>query len=104
MTLVIGTIKDITGVVDNTAWTFSSTLRENNAGTELVTTKRVVAKPVAGELSVSVNPGIVIVGYKGTEYTVSVPNQTSIDIWDLISIQVPLPASAVGSAAGTGDI
>jgi len=101
MTLVIGTIKDITGVVDNTAWTFSSILRENNAGTQLVTTKRVVAKPVAGALSVAVEPGIVIVGYKGTEYTVSVPNQTSIDIWDLISIQVPLPSSAV-TAFGNG--
>ena len=97
MTLVIGTIKDVSGVADNTEWRFSSILRENNAGTGVVTTKTVVAKPVAGALSAAVDPGFVVVNYRGNTYNVTVPNQTSIDVWDLISITVPLPASAVSA-------
>ncbi len=95
MTLVIGSIKDVSGVPDNSVWRFSSVLRENYAGNGIVTTKTVTATPVAGALSVSVDPGFVIVNYKGKDYNVTVPNQASVDVWDLIAIVAPLPTSTV---------
>jgi hypothetical protein len=101
VTLVVGTVKDVSGVPDNAEWRFSSVLRENFANTGVVSTKTVIVKPVAGAFSVAVDPGFVIVNYKGKNYQVTVPNQTSIDVWDLISITVPLPSSAV-TAFGNG--
>lgn len=101
MTLVVGSIKDVSGVPDNSEWRFSSVLRENFANTGVISTKTVVVKPVAGAFSANVDPGFVIVNYKGKNYNVTVPNQASIDVWDLISITAALPPSAV-TAFGNG--
>lgn len=97
MTLVTGTIKDVSGSPDNSEWRFSTILRENLAGTQIVSTKTVLVKPVLGVFSQAIEPGYVIVNYKGKDYPATLPNQTSIDVWDLIAITAPLPPSTVSA-------
>lgn len=99
MTLVTGVITDVTGVPDLSQWTFSSVMREDSTGSAVVTTKRVNAKPnSSGVLSVNVDPGIVIISYRGRAYTVEVPAIGPVDVWGLIAAEVA-DLGSLGDAA-----
>lgn len=89
-------VHDVTGSPDNSAWTFSSVLRGS-----IVTTKTVDVLPVAGVLTVELEPGPATVSHGGTTYHFEVPD-TDSDLWSLIAASVAFPpgpsADAVGAA------
>lgn len=101
-TTVTGTIKDVTGQPDNSAWVFYSVLREGDAS-DVVTSKWVRAVPVAGALSVDLESGFCIVNApNGQVYNITVPDSGTPDIWDLLAAAVAFPpgtsADAVAAA------
>lgn len=91
MTLVTGTITDLTGAPDPTAWSFYTPLRESDDGDSVITMQHVRRTPVAGVLSVDLDPGFAIVSYRGLTYNVTVP-ASPIDIYDLLAAAIAFPA------------
>ena len=91
MSTITAVVKDVTGRPDNTAWVFSSVLRESSDG-DIVTTRRKTVKPVAGELSVELDPGFAIIEYGGATYFVTIPD-TDTDLWALLSAAVGVPVT-----------
>ncbi len=91
MSTITAVVKDVVGRPDNTAWVFSSVLRESSDG-DIVTTRRKSVKPVAGELSVDLDPGFAIIEYGGATYFVTIPD-TDTDLWTLLSAAVGVPVT-----------
>jgi hypothetical protein len=91
MTIVTGTIKDVTGQPDNSAWVFYSVLRQG-ADSDVVTSKWVREVPVDGALSADLEPGFCIVNApNGQVYNITVPDSGTPDIWALLAAAVAFP-------------
>lgn len=104
MTLVTGVIKDVAGVPDLSPWSFSTVLRQSSVSAGVtVTSKTVRVKPDnTGALSVNIDPGWVVINYKGVDYNVTVPNATSIDVWTLLQAITAAPALAAYAPTTVG--
>lgn len=88
---VTGTVVDATGRPDNSPWTFNSlVLREGTFG-EVITTKKRMVAPSASALTVKLDSGPCVIEYAGHSYYVTVPEQSAVDLWDLIEVAVSLP-------------
>ena len=90
-TRVTGNVVDITGRPDNAPWTFWSLLIREGSDGAIVTTKRRVVAPAAGELVVDLEPGFCVVNWGSGDVYVTVPDQVSYDLWDLISAAAAIP-------------
>lgn len=96
MPIITATIRDIAGGSDNTAWNFSSVLRESASGSAIISTKTVTVKPVNGVLSVNLDPGYAVAStLSGARYAFVVP-ETNANLWDLIEAGVALPPTTSG--------
>jgi hypothetical protein len=93
VTTITQNITDIAGANDNTSWTFyTEPIRQY--GTAVITTKKVRKYPVAGVLTVVLDPGpAVVIAPDGKKYPFTVPSADS-DLWTLI-------AGAIGMPPGT---
>jgi formaldehyde-activating enzyme involved in methanogenesis len=93
VTTITQNVADIAGVDDNTSWTFY-TPQIRQYGAAIVTPKKVRKYPVAGVLTVVLDPGpAVVVAPDGNRYPFTVPGADS-DLWTLI-------AGAIGMPPGT---
>lgn len=84
MALITAHVEDITGEPDNGVWTFTTTLREGSEPGTIVGPRICTTRPVAGDLSVDLVPGEVIVTYGTESWTITVPDAAA-DLWDLIA-------------------
>lgn len=82
-------INDVTGRPDNTQWAFSSVLREGSDGS-IITTRTKIVTPIAGKLTVELDPGPVIIRYGDDIWPVVIP-ENDVDLWDVIQISVGAP-------------
>ncbi|AZF93908.1 hypothetical protein SEA_RHYNN_7 [Mycobacterium phage Rhynn] len=81
MPAITATVKDISGRPDDSHWTFSSDLREQDG---VIITPRVVrVKPFNGELALTLPPGPVRVTHHQDRWLIDVPEEDS-DLWGLI--------------------
>lgn len=85
---VTATTKDTAGEPDNTEWVFVSELR--GADGEIITTRPRTVRPVAGQLTVQLEPGPTIVQFAGRKLTILVPDEDA-DLWDLIEAAIAYP-------------
>jgi hypothetical protein len=98
MTVTItATLRDVSGDADNHPWVFSSALREGSDDASVVTTRAVSVTPVAGALTVPLDPGPATVTFSGTTYGFTVPG-TNADLWDLIAAGVAFPPGTPAEA------
>lgn len=95
MTTITQDINDLAGVDDNTSWTFyTEQIRLSSSGTAVVSTKKVRKYPVAGVLTVDLDPGpATVIAPDGKKYPFTVPVSAS-NLWTLI-------AGAIGMPPGT---
>jgi hypothetical protein len=88
VTVVSATLKDVIGHSDKMVWIFkSATLREGLSG-DIITTRSVRVTPVDGVLTADLEPGLTEVTYLGKTYTIVVPVDGPVDLWDLLSAEV----------------
>jgi hypothetical protein len=95
VTTITQDISDIAGVDDNTSWTFyTPELRESGDGSgDIISTKKVRKYPVAGVLTVELDPGpAVVIAADGKHYPFTVPEEDS-ELWPLIQAAVTIPPS-----------
>lgn len=90
MTTITQNVRDIAGVSDNAWWRFSTVLREGSDEASIVTGRVVTVKPVAGVLTVELDPGPAIVKFANQTYVFTVPEGDS-DLWSLIEAAVAVP-------------
>ena len=84
-------VRDITGVSDTSSWRFSSVLREGSDENSIVTSRIVTVTPVAGVLTVELDPGPAIVSIGDRVFSFTVPD-TDSDLWSLIEVGLAVPA------------
>lgn len=91
-TITQSDIGDITGMDDNMGWTFFvKEIRESDSGTGIVTTKKDRKYPIAGVLTVTLDPGpAAVIAPDGKTYSFTVPDDDS-DLWSLIQAAVTIP-------------
>ena len=75
---ITATITDPAGEPDNTEWVFISELR--GADGKIITTRPKTVKPVAGLLTVQLEPGPTIAQFGGRKLTILVPDEDA-DLW-----------------------
>lgn len=94
MTTITQDVNDIAGVDDNTSWTFyTQAIRESDAGDAIISAKKVRKYPVAGVLTVELDPGpAVVLAADGKHYPFTVPD-TDSQLWPLIQAAVTIPPS-----------
>jgi hypothetical protein len=93
VTTITQNITDIAGATDNTSWTFY-TGQIRQYGSAIISTKKVRKYPVAGVLTVVLDPGpAAVIAPDGNTYPFTVPGADS-DLWTLI-------AGAIGMPPGT---
>lgn len=99
-----GSVTDIDGKPDGSAWWFRPVLPRSGATEGVLSTHNAAVTPVAGNLTVELDPGIAIVGYEGRVWAITVPEQDA-DVWELIEAGVPLPPNTsqeqFGSTVGS---
>lgn len=102
MPTITQNVTDVTGAADNSPWTFSSVLRDGDDG--IITPKRTSVKPIAGLLTVEMEPGPATVTFNNQTYAFTV-GVTDSDLWSLIAAGVATPpntsADALASAIAT---
>lgn len=91
-TITQSDIADVTGMDDNASWTFyTKYIRPSDSGTGIITTKKERKYPVAGVLTVSLDPGpAVVTAPDGNSYPFTVP-ATGSELWPLIQAAVTIP-------------
>lgn len=85
---ITATITDPAGEPDNTEWVFISELR--GADGKIITTRPKTVKPVAGLLTVQLEPGPTIAQFGGRKLPFLVPDHNE-DLWVLLSAAVGVP-------------
>ena len=88
LSTITAVTKDTAGEPDNTEWVFASELR--GADGKIITTRPKTVKPVAGQLTVLLEPGPTVVQYGGRKLTILVPDHDE-DLWVLLSAAVGVP-------------
>lgn len=83
-------VHDIGGVADTAPWRFSSVLREGSDDNSIVTGRVVTVTPVAGVLTVELDPGPAIVSVGERMFSFTVP-ETDSDLWSLIEVGLAVP-------------
>ena len=83
-------VHDISGVPDTASWRFSSVLREGSDDNSIVTSRAVTVTPVAGVLTVELDPGPAIVSVGERMFSFTVP-ETDSDLWSLIEVGLAVP-------------
>lgn len=83
MATITATVEDVTGDPDNYSWVFSAPLREGSGDGSIISPRPCTVTPVAGSLSVELDPGQVDVSYRGQSWTITVIGDA--DLWDLIA-------------------
>ncbi len=102
-------ITDISGLADNSVFYFYQTPdpRVGADGITMISTRRVVAIPSAGILTVDLDPGPCNVQIGTSFYHITIPD-TNAMLWPLIEASLPIPAaqeaSAVHNAGGVARI
>lgn len=102
-------ITDISGITDNTQFYIyqAPDPRVGFDGTTMISTRRVVATPSAGMLTIELEPGPATVQFGTSFYHITVPD-TDAMLWPLIEASLPIPAaeeaSAVHNAGGVARI
>ena len=84
-------VHDISGVADTAPWRFSSVLREGSDENSLVTARTVTVTPVAGVLTVELDPGPAMASVGERMFSFTVPD-TDSDLWSLIEVELAVPA------------
>ena len=85
---ITATITDPAGEPDNTEWVFISELR--GADGKIITTRPKTVKPVAGLLTVQLEPGPTIAQFGGRKLTILVPDEDA-DLWELLEAAIAYP-------------
>lgn len=88
MTVLTDSVSGLTGIDDNTPFTFSApNLRSNFAGTGIVTTIGIEYTAVNGVLTTDdLDPGAAQVMINNTVYPITIPSSTTpVALWPLIA-------------------
>ena len=88
LSTITATTNDTAGEPDNTEWVFASELR--GADGKIITGRPRTVKPVAGQLTVQLEPGPTMVQFGGRKWTILVPDHDE-DLWVLLSVAVGVP-------------
>lgn len=97
MTVITETIRDITGQPDNSSWQFTTVLREGSDAASVVTPKVVWVQPVAGVLTVELDPGPATAVYRNESYAFTVPDADS-ELRPLIAAAMGIPPTTSAEA------
>ena len=88
LSTITAVTKDTAGEPDNTEWVFASELR--GADGKIITGRPRTVKPVAGQLTVQLEPGPTMVQFGGRKWTILVPDHDE-DLWVLLSVAIGVP-------------
>jgi hypothetical protein len=80
---ITATVTDVSGVPDNEPWRFTTVIRSGTNNT-ILTPKIITVTPVAGVLSVALEPGPAIVEAGERRFNIIVP-EVSSDLWPLLA-------------------